>query len=103
MIIPDLNSSSARLAPAIPAEVPMRLIGLAVVLAVSLTLAPLAAEGPQTEKVAESGSSRVRTRIPRSTTPSFRQILRCIQRPCDIRAAQAINLSGDRFQKALAN
>jgi len=33
----------------------------------------------------------------------FRQILRCIQRPCDIRAAQAISLSGDRFQKALAN
>jgi hypothetical protein len=35
--------SSVKLPPAILHEVPMRLIGLAVVLAVSLTLAPLAA------------------------------------------------------------
>jgi len=35
-------SPSARLPPAIPTEVSMRLIGLAVILAVSLTFAPLA-------------------------------------------------------------
>jgi hypothetical protein len=81
----------------------MRLIGLAVVLAVSLTLAPLAAEAQQTEKVRRieflSGTN------PNSEVDDalFRQILSCIQRPCDIGAAQAISLSGDRFQKALAN
>jgi len=81
----------------------MRRIGLAVVLAVSLILAPLAAGAQQTEKVR-------RIRFLSGTNPNsevddalFRQILRCIQRPCDIRAAQAISLSGDRFQKALAN
>src|SRR5262249_16684773 len=41
----------SRLPPAIQPEVPMRLIGFAVVLAVSLALAPLAAEAQQAEKV----------------------------------------------------
>jgi hypothetical protein len=81
----------------------MRRIGLAVVLAVSLTLAPLAAEGPQTEKVSRIGFLSGTNPNSEVDDALFLQILRCIQRPCDIRAAQAIGLSGDRFQKALAN
>jgi hypothetical protein len=54
---------------------------------------------------ARPGSSRA-TRSSTGThpmTPLFRQILRCIQRPCDIRPAQAISLAGERFQKAFAH
>src|SRR5262249_47172073 len=47
-------SPSARLPPAIPTEVPMRRIGLVVVLAVSLFAAPLAIQAQQT-KVARVG------------------------------------------------
>ncbi len=80
----------------------MRLIGLVVVRAVRLILAPLAAGAPQTEKVRRIGF--LSGTNPNSEVDAiFRQILRCIQRPCDIRAAQAISLLGDRFQKALAN
>src|SRR5207245_4710927 len=42
----------------------MRLIGLAVVLAVSLTLAPLAAEAQQTEKISRIGFMSVSSREP---------------------------------------
>jgi hypothetical protein len=81
----------------------MPLIGLAVVLAVSLTLAPLAAGAQQTEKVRRIGFRSGTNPNSEGDDALFRQTLRCIQRLCDIRAAQAINLSGDRFQKALAN
>ncbi len=81
----------------------MRVIGLAVVLAVSLTLAPLAAGVQQTEKVRRIGFLSGTNPNYEVDDTLFRQILGCIQRPCDIRAAQAISLSGDRFQKALAN
>jgi putative ABC transport system substrate-binding protein len=47
--------SSARLPAAIPTEVPMRLIGLAVVLILSLALAPLAAVAQQAGRVARVG------------------------------------------------
>jgi hypothetical protein len=77
----------------------MRLIGLAVVLAVSLTLAPLATRAQQTEKVRRIGFLSGTNPNSEVDAALFRQI----QRPCDIRAAQAISLSGDRFQKALAN
>ena len=63
----------------------MRLIGFAVVLAVSLTLAPLAAGAQQTEKVRRIGFLS-------GTNPNS-----------EVDDAQAISLSGDRFQKALAN
>jgi len=79
----------------------MRLIGL--VLALGLTLAPLAAGAQQTEKVRRIGFLSGTNPNSEVDDASFGQILRCIQRPCDIRAAQAISLSGDRFQKALAN
>ena len=79
----------------------MRLIGLAVVL--SLTLAPLAAGEQQTEKVRRIGFLSGTNPNSEVDDALFRQILRCIQRPCDIRAAQAISLAGDRFQKALAH
>ena len=69
----------------------MRLIGLAVVLAVSLTLAPLAAGAQQTEKVRRIGFLT-------GTNPNSE-----VDDALDIRAAQAISLAGDRFQKALAN
>ena len=46
------------------AEVRMRLIGLAVILAVSLTLAPLAAEAQQTEKISRIGFMSVSSREP---------------------------------------
>ena len=49
------ESSSARFPPAILTEVPMRLIGLAVVLALSLILAPLAAKAQQPGKVYRVG------------------------------------------------
>ena len=81
----------------------MPLIGLAVVLAVSLTLAPLAAGAQQTEKVCGIGFLSGTNPNSEVDDALFRQLRRCIQRPCDIRAAQAINLSGDRLQKALAN
>jgi hypothetical protein len=81
----------------------MRLIGLAVVLAVSPTLAPLAAGAPQTEEVRRIGFLSGTNPNSEVDAALFRHILRCIQRPGDIRAAQAISLSGDRFQKALAN
>jgi hypothetical protein len=80
----------------------MRLVGLAVVLAVSLTLAPLAAGAQQTEKVRRIGFLSGMNPNSDVDDALFRQALKCIQRPCDIRAAQAISLSGDRFQKALA-
>ena len=78
----------------------MRLIGLAVVL--SLTLAPLAAGAQQTEKVRRIGFLSGTNPNSEVDDALFRQIL-SIQRPCDIRAAQAISLAGDRFQKALAH
>ena len=81
----------------------MRRIGFAVVLAVSLTLAPLAAGAPQTEKVRRIGFLSGTNPNSEVDDALFRQILRCIQRSGDIRAAQAISLSWDRFQKALAN
>ena len=81
----------------------MRLIGLAVLLAVSVILAPLTGEAQQTEKVRRIGFLSGTNPNSEVDDALFRQILRCIQRPCDIRAAQAISLSGDRFQKALAN
>ena len=81
----------------------MRLIELAVVLALSLTPAPLAAGAQQTEKVCRIGFLSGTNPNSELDDALFRQILRCIQRPCDIRAAQAISLLGDRFQKALAN
>jgi len=84
-------------------EVPMRRIGLVVSRAVSLTLAPLAAGAQQTEKVRRIGFLSGTNPNYEADDALFRQILRCIQRPCDIRTAQAISLSGDRFQKALAN
>src|SRR4029453_15185020 len=46
---------SARLPPAIPDEVPMRRIGLAVVLALSLVFVPLGAAAQQTGKVYRVG------------------------------------------------
>jgi hypothetical protein len=56
---PDAGASglspSARLPPAILTEVPMRLIGLAVVLTVSLVLAALAAQGQPATKVPTVG------------------------------------------------
>jgi len=55
MIIPDLNSPSARLPPAIPTEVPMRPIGFAVVLAISLLVGPIAAEAQQAGNVRRIG------------------------------------------------
>src|SRR5215831_3751630 len=45
----------SRLPPAIPAEVPMRLIGLAVVLALSCYLIPSAGDAQQTGKVPRIG------------------------------------------------
>ena len=81
----------------------MRLIGFAVVLAVSLTLAPLAAGAQQTEEVRRIGFLSGTNPNSEVDDALFRQILRCIQRPCDIRAVQSISLSGDRFQKAPAN
>jgi len=81
----------------------MRLIGLVVVRAVRLTLAPLAAGAPQTEKVRRIGFLSGTNPISEVDDALFRQILRCIQRPCDIRATQAISLAGGRFQKALAH
>jgi hypothetical protein len=81
----------------------MRLIGLAVVLAVSLTLAPLATGTQQPEKVRRIGFLSGTNPNSEVDDALFRQILRYIQRPCDIRAAQAISLSGDRFQQALAH
>jgi hypothetical protein len=81
----------------------MRLIGLVVVRAVSLTLAPLAAGAQKTERVRRIGFLSGTNPISEVDDALFRQTLRCIQRSCDIRAAQAISVSGDRFQKALAN
>jgi hypothetical protein len=81
----------------------MRLIGLAVVVTLSLFLVPLAAGAQQTEKVRRIGFLSATNPNPEVDDALFREIPRCIQRPCDIRAAQAISLSGDRFQKALAN
>ena len=81
----------------------MCLIGLAVALSLSLTLAPLAAGAQQTEKVRRIGFLSGTNPNSEVDDALVRQILSCIQRPCDIRAAQAISLSGDRFQKALAN
>jgi hypothetical protein len=54
-----------------PTEVPMRLIGLAVVLAVILTLALLAAGAQQTEKVRRIGFRSGTNPNYESTTPSF--------------------------------
>ena len=81
----------------------MRLIGLAVVLAVTHTLAPLAAGAQQTEKVRRSGFLSGTNPNSEVDDALFRQILRWIRRPCDVRAVQAISLSWDRLQKALAN
>jgi hypothetical protein len=49
------DQSSARLPPAIPTEVFMRLIGLAAILAVSIILSPVAAEAQQGAKIARIG------------------------------------------------
>src|SRR4029453_17409986 len=54
-VIVRLVVSSLHSPPAILTEVPMRLIGLAVVLTFSLILAPLAAEAQQAAKVARIG------------------------------------------------
>ena len=81
----------------------MRRIGLAVILAVSLSLAPLATGAQQTEKLCRIGFLSGTNPNSEVDDALFRQILRCIQRPCDSTAAQAISLSGDRLQKALAN
>jgi hypothetical protein len=72
----------------------MRRIGLAVVLAVSLTLAPLAAGAQQTEKARRIGFLSGTNPNSEVDDALFRQLRRCIQRPCDIRAAQAISRSG---------
>src|SRR5207244_10754079 len=49
------SKRSARLPPAIPTEVPMRLIGLAVVLALSLALAPLAVKAQEAGRLYQVG------------------------------------------------
>src|SRR5215510_16395441 len=59
--------SSARLPPAIPTEVLMRWIGLAVVLVLSVALAPLVAEGQQPGKIPRIGYIVL---APLSETPS---------------------------------
>jgi hypothetical protein len=64
---------------------------------------PLAAGAQQAEKVRRIGFLSGTNPNSEVDDALFRQILRCIQRPCDIKAAQAISLSGDLFQKALAN
>jgi hypothetical protein len=70
----------------------MRQIGLA--LALGLVLAPLSAEAQQAEKVRRIGFLSGTNPNSEVDDALFRQILRCIQRPCDIRAAQAISLFG---------
>jgi len=80
----------------------MRRIGLAVILAVSFTFVSLAAGAQPTEKVRRIGFLSGTNPNSEVDDALFRQILSCIQRPCDIRAARAIGLSWDRFQKALA-
>ena len=62
----------------------MRRIGLTVVLAVSLILAPLAVGAQQTEKVRRIGFLSGTNPNYEVDDALFRQILRCIQRPCDI-------------------
>src|SRR5207245_5340288 len=61
--------SSARLPPAIPTEVPMRLIGLAVVLVLSLTFASLAADVQQVGKVWRVGMLNAASR---DSAPAYR-------------------------------
>src|SRR5215470_2431360 len=84
-------------------EVLMRRIGLAVILAVSLTLAPLAAGAQQTEKVRRIGFLS-------GTNPNYEvddALFGRFSGASSDRATsephKAIGLSGDRFQKALAN
>ena len=72
----------------------MRLIGLAVVLTLSLTLAPLAAEAQQTEKVRRIGFLSGTNPDPRSTTPSGK-----VSASTATSRARTCSLSGDS-QKA---
>src|SRR5215470_3090479 len=68
---------SATLPPAIPTEVRMRRIGLAVVLAVALTLAPLVAEAQQARNIPRIGMLSNGTPSPNSPTlEAFRRGLR---------------------------
>ena len=67
--------ASARLPPAIPCEVPIRVIGLAVVLTVSFMLAPLVAEAQQAGKVWRIGPT-LGSAATAATEDAFRQGLR---------------------------
>src|SRR3989442_7828353 len=70
------QSTSVRLPAAVPNQVSMRLIGLAVVLALGLALAPLAAEAQQAAKIAQLGYLGTdRAAIPQ-LLEAFRQGLR---------------------------